>query len=248
MSKSIIIIPARYASTRFPGKPLALLGGQPIIQWVVERARTICPKVVVATDNIAIKECVENFGGEVVMTAETHTSGTDRVIEAYELLGEDFDIVINLQGDEPFVQTNHIEQLIRAFDDKNTQIATLCEALPATTPDSELCNPNIVKLVRGEGNFALYFSRLPIPCLRGVKDSFCCHHTYYRHIGLYAFKAEVLSKLKQLPPSPLELAESLEQLRWLSANYRIRVMQAEGSTIGIDTPEDLERAEAYLRR
>lgn len=246
MKRILIIIPARYASTRFPGKPLALLGGKPVIQWVVERASAVCPRVVVATDNEEIRSVVECFGGEVVMTSPTHNSGTERIIEAYQLLQAEADIVINLQGDEPFIQAEQIEQLIRAFDDEATQIATLCEALPPTTTDQELSNPNMVKLVRGAGDFALYFSRLPIPYLRGVEGECCRHHTYYKHIGLYAFRAELLPVLKALPPALTEQAESLEQLRWLEAGYRIRVMQTTGATIGIDTPEDLERAEASL--
>lgn len=245
--KPIIIIPARYASTRFPAKPLALLGGKPMIQHVVEQARLVAHRVLVATDDSRIADCVRSFGGEVVMTSDTHRSGTDRIIEAYEYEGEGEDIVINLQGDEPFVQPEQIRTLISAFDDPATEIATLAECYSADTPDEVLSDPNNVKLVRSPRGFALYFSRSVVPYARGVEHDLCRHHKYYKHIGLYAFRASILGKIKALSPSALEQAESLEQLRWLEAGFSIRVMETEGATIGIDTPADLERAEAFLR-
>lgn len=245
--KPIIIIPARYASTRFPAKPLALLGGKPMIQHVVEQARLVAHRVLVATDDSRIADCVRSFGGEVVMTSDTHRSGTDRIIEAYEYKGEGEDIVINLQGDEPFVQPEQIRTLISAFDDPATEIATLAECYSADTPDEVLSDPNNVKLVRSPRGFALYFSRSVVPYARGVERDLCRHHKYYKHIGLYAFRASILGKIKALSPSALEQAESLEQLRWLEAGFSIRVMETEGATIGIDTPADLERAEAFLR-
>lgn len=246
--RAIIIIPARYGSTRFPGKPLVELAGKPIIQRVVERACRVGHRVVVATDDERIGRAVEAIGTEVVMTVREHRSGTDRVIEAYERVGRGEELVINLQGDEPFVLPQQIEALIKAFDIEATQIATLAEPFASDTPDSELANPNIVKLVRSADGMAHYFSRSVIPYLRGVERDLCQHHQYYRHIGLYAFRSEVLGALGALPPSPLEQSESLEQLRWLEAGYRIRVMETESATIGIDTPEDLVRAEAFLAR
>lgn len=244
--KPIIIIPARYASTRFPAKPLALLGGKPVIQHVVEQARLVAHRVVVATDDERIADCVRFFSGEVVMTSDRHRSGTDRIIEAYECLGASEEIVINLQGDEPFVRPEQIQTLIAAFEEPTTEIATLAEVYATDTPDEVLSDPNNVKLVRTPEGFALYFSRSVVPYARGVERDLCRHHRYYKHIGLYAFRASVLDKIKSLPPSALEQAESLEQLRWLEAGLRIRVMETEGATIGIDTPADLERAEVFL--
>lgn len=247
MKDVLIIIPARYASTRFPGKPLALLGGKPMIQHVVEQASRVGARVVVATDDERIADCVRAFGGEVVMTATTHRSGTDRIIEAYQSIGRGEAIVLNLQGDEPFVQPEQIEQLLAAFEDPSCQIATLAEPFAADSPDEVLHDPNSVKLVRSPEGRALYFSRSVIPYLRSVQTELCRHHTYYKHIGLYAFRSTILSELGALPMSALEQAESLEQLRWLEAGYHIRVMDTHRATIGIDTPEDLERAEEFLR-
>lgn len=248
MKASIItIIPARYASTRFPGKPLADMLGKPMIQRVVERASSTGSRVVVATDDQRIYDCVQSFGAEAVMTSPEHRSGTDRCIEAYELVGRGEEIMLNLQGDEPFIQPEQIKALISAFDRAETQIATLAEAFAPDTPDIALCDPNVVKLVRGDLGQALYFSRSLVPHQRGRSEQLCQHHTYYKHIGLYAFRTNILPELKALPASPLELAESLEQLRWLAAGYRIAVEQTALSTIGIDTPDDMERACQYLR-
>lgn len=244
----IIIIPARYGSTRFPGKPLELLGGKPIIGHVLAQAMKLGVRCVVATDDERIARVVEELGDEAVLTGSDHPSGTDRVAEAYKLIGQPHErIVVNLQGDEPFVRPEQIERLIEAFDDEATEIATLAEVFAPDTPDSELANPNIVKLVCSPSGLAHYFSRNPIPHLRGIEGQWCRHHRYYRHIGLYAFRADVLGTLSQLTTSPLEQAERLEQLRWLEAGYRIRVMETTTATIGIDTPEDLVRAEAWLR-
>lgn len=244
---SIVFIPARYESTRFPGKPLAMLGSKPMIQWVVERAQSLGTRVVVATDHEGIRQCVEAFGAEAVMTSPKHQSGTERIIEAYQSLGVEADVIVNLQGDEPFVRPEQIHQLLSAFDDPETEIATLCEAFDASTPDAVLHNPNVVKVLRNAQGRALYFSRQAIPYLRGVEHNWCQHHRYFKHIGLYAFRGEILRDLKTLPPSPSEQAESLEQLRWLEAGYCLRVMETTTATIGIDTPEDLARAEALLR-
>lgn len=249
MKQSIItIIPARYASTRFPGKPLADLLGKPMIQYVVEQAQTIGSRVVVATDDERIYDCVTSLGTEAVMTSTEHKTGTDRCIEAYERIGRGEEIMLNLQGDEPFIQREQISTLLEAFADERTEIATLAEAFPPSVADSELSNPNVVKLVRGTLGQALYFSRSVIPFQRAHTDQLCQHHTYYKHIGLYAFRTRILGELKQLQPDPLEQAESLEQLRWLSAGYKIGVRTTTLSTIGIDTPEDLEQARAFLRQ
>lgn len=217
-----------------------------MIQHVVEQARLVTERVVVATDDERIVDCVRGFGGEVVLTSSTHRSGTDRVIEAYQRIGRGEQIIVNLQGDEPFVRPEQMQTLISAFDDQSCEIATLAEAYPANTSDEQLIDPNNVKLVRSASGLALYFSRSVIPHLRGVAGEYCRHHQYYKHIGLYAFRADVLPLLSSLPTSSLEGAESLEQLRWLEAGYRIRVMDTERSTIGIDTPEDLARAEEFL--
>lgn len=246
-TNAIIIIPARYASTRFPGKPLALLDGKPMIQHVVEQAKKLGLRTVVATDDERIEHAVRSFSSEVVMTSSEHRSGTDRIIEAYRKVNHGEQIVLNLQGDEPFILPQQIVSLISAFELPSTDIATLAEAYAPTTTDSMLSDPNSVKLVRNSEGRALYFSRSIIPHLRGVQSNLCRHHTYYKHIGLYAFRAEVLLHLASLSQSTLEIAENLEQLRWLEAGYDIQVMLTERATIGIDTPEDLIRAEAYLR-
>lgn len=245
--KIITIIPARYASTRFPGKPLAQLGGKAMIQRVAEQAMKYCERVVVATDDLRILEHVQALGIEAVMTSAHHRSGTERCLEAYALLGAKEEILLNLQGDEPFIRGEQIESLIAAFDDEQVQIATLAEALAPQTSNAELFNPNAVKLVRSASGSALYFSRSPIPHLRGVAEDWCSQHTYYKHIGLYAFRTNILDVLRALPSTELEQAESLEQLRWLEHGMRIHVGLSQQATIGIDTPEDLARAEAYLQ-
>lgn len=245
--KIITIIPARYASTRFPGKPLAQLGGKAMIQRVAEQAMKYCERVVVATDDLRILEHVQHLGIEAVMTSAHHRSGTERCLEAYALLGAEEEILLNLQGDEPFIRGEQIERLIAAFDDEQVQIATLAEALDPETSNAELFNPNAVKVVRSTSGGALYFSRSPIPHLRGVAEDWCRQHTYYKHIGLYAFRTNILDALRALPSTELEQAESLEQLRWLEHGMRIHVGLSQQATIGIDTPEDLARAEAYLQ-
>ena len=246
------IIPARYASTRFPGKPLALLGGKPIVEHVYERVKSLLPQVVVATDDERILQAVRQFGGEAVMTGSHHRSGTDRCFEALQHVeqerGETFDIVVNIQGDEPFIHPRQIATLIRLFRDyPNTQIATL--AIPFNVRDGwqAVENPNSPKVVTGVNNQALYFSRSPIPFLRGKdKEEWPALHTYLKHIGLYAYRTDTLARITQLPASPLEQAESLEQLRWLENGLTIRVGLTDIETIGIDTPADLQRAEHQL--
>ncbi len=239
------IIPARYASTRFPGKPLALLGNKPVIQHVYEQASSVLSDVWVATDDDRIREAVEKFGGRVVMTRADHKSGTDRIEEAAEKTGTQADVVINIQGDEPFVQPSQIKTLMQLFDNADTQIGTLgkhFENIEAVN------NPNSPKIVTDKQGFALYFSRSVIPYIRGAQDNeWLSHFPFLKHLGLYAYRREVLHKITQLPQSSLEIAESLEQLRWLENGYRIRVGLTDVETVGIDTPEDLQRAEEFLK-
>ncbi|MCD8167577.1 MAG: 3-deoxy-manno-octulosonate cytidylyltransferase [Bacteroides sp.] len=242
------IIPARYASTRFPGKPLALLGGKSVIQRVYEQVADILDDVYVATDDERIFEAVRSFSGKVVMTSCKHRSGTDRCWEAYQKIGEQYDVVINVQGDEPFITAGQIRTLMECFSHRQIEIATLIK--PFTESDSleTLENPNSPKVVVNKEKHALYFSRSIIPYLRNVdKGEWLKVHTYYKHIGMYGFRPEVLGEITLLPPSSLEIAESLEQLRWLENGYRIKVGTTTEETIGIDTPEDLERAELYLK-
>lgn len=244
----LAIIPARYASTRFPAKPLALLGGKPIVQRVYEQVAKVVEKVVVATDDERIYDAVISFGGKVVMTSPNHKSGTDRCAEAYEKLGYEADIIINVQGDEPFVAPEQIESLIGCFDSEAVDIATLVKPFSAECGIEALENPNSPKVVINERGEAIYFSRSVVPYLRGVERSeWLKHHTFYKHIGIYAFRAKTLGEVTALAQTPLEKAESLEQLRWLESGYKIRVGVTDIETIGIDTPEDLQRAEQYLR-
>ena len=239
------IIPARYASTRFPGKPLALLGNKPVIQHVYEQTSSVLSDVWVATDDDRIREAVEKFGGRVVMTRADHKSGTDRIEEAAEKTGTQADVIINIQGDEPFVQPSQIKTLMQLFDNADTQIGTLgkhFENIEAVN------NPNSPKIVTDKQGFALYFSRSVIPYIRGAQDNeWLSHFPFLKHLGLYAYRREVLHEITQLPQSSLEIAESLEQLRWLENGYRIRVGLTDVETVGIDTPEDLQRAEEFLK-
>ena len=245
--RSIAIIPARYASTRFPAKPLAKLGGKLVIERVYEQVSKCVERAVVATDDERIYDAVMGFGGEAVMTSTEHRSGTDRCREAYEKLGYEADIVINVQGDEPFIQPEQIEALKACFENEATQIATLVKPFAESDGVEALENPNSPKVVVDEDMCALYFSRSVIPYLRGVERSeWLHHHTFYKHIGIYAFRAEVLREVTALPQSSLEKAESLEQLRWLENGYKIGVGISNIETIGIDTPEDLARAEEFL--
>lgn len=246
--KVIAIIPARYASTRFPAKPLAVLGGKPIVQWVYEAVTKAVERVVVATDDKRIYSAVVAFGGEVVMTSTEHQSGTDRCAEAYEKLGSKADIVINVQGDEPFIEPKQIESLIKCFENDTIDIATLVKPFTAEDNIDALENPNSPKVVLNGANEAIYFSRSVIPYLRGVeRGEWLKHHTFYKHIGIYAFRADVLGEVARLQQTPLEKAEKLEQLRWLESGYKIGVGVTNIETIGIDTPEDLEKAEDLLK-
>lgn len=245
--KFIAIIPARYASTRFPGKPLALLGGKPVIQRVYEKVKEVISDVYVATDDQRIFDTVESFGGKAVMTSANHKSGTDRIKEALDKVGGGFDVVINIQGDEPFIHKSQIEEVCRCFDDASTQIATL--GIPFTEKGGmdAVSNPNSPKIVVDNNGFAMYFSRSVIPFVRNVdKNEWLGHYPFLKHIGLYAYRSEVLREVTALPQSSLELAESLEQLRWLQNGYKIKVGTTTLETVGIDTPEDLAKAEKLL--
>ena len=250
MNKSlrfIAIIPARYASTRFPAKPLALLGGKPVILRVYEQVTGVISSAVVATDDERIADAVKAFGGKVVMTSPNHKSGTDRCWEAYQKLGEEYDVVINVQGDEPFIAHSQLKAIMECFADENTDIATLVKPFSESDGLSALENPNSPKVVLDSESRAIYFSRSVIPYLRGVeREQWLSSHTFYKHIGMYAFRSDVLGKITSLPQSTLELAESLEQLRWLENGYKIGVGISDVETVGIDTPEDLQRAEEFL--
>ena len=244
--KFIAIIPARYASTRFPGKPLAKLGGKTVIQRVYEQAQAVLGEAYVATDDERIRQAVEAFGGQAVMTRADHKSGTDRIEEAAETIGTTADVIINVQGDEPFIQRSQIETLCRQFEDPQTQIATLGKRFESMEAAE---NPNSPKIVCDTKGFALYFSRSVIPFVRGTERSeWLGHFPFLKHLGIYAYRREVLRDITKLPQSPLEIAESLEQLRWLQNGYRIRVGETDVETVGIDTPEDLQRAETFLQQ
>lgn len=247
--KFIAVIPARYASTRFPGKPLAQLGGKTMIERVYTQVKTIIDDVYVATDDKRIFQTVEAFGGKVVMTRPDHKSGTDRIEEAVETIssetGVEYDVVINVQGDEPFIQQSQIETVCKCFDDPQTQIATLGKPFGSSIEAIE--NPNSPKIAVSVQGYALYFSRSVIPYCRGKERSeWSGAFPYLKHIGLYAYRRKVLREVTLLPQSPLEKAESLEQLRWLENGYRIKVGLTDVETIGIDTPADLEKAEEFL--
>ncbi|MGC8802333.1 MAG: 3-deoxy-manno-octulosonate cytidylyltransferase [Bacteroidales bacterium] len=237
------IIPARYASTRFPGKPLLDINGKSMIQRVYEQAGKALEYVVVATDDERIYKHVEAFGGRVVMTSDKHRSGTDRCAEAIRKIQPDFpnvsfDVVINIQGDEPFIQPEQLRLLKSCFEDE-ISIATL--AKPITTPD-ELFNPNVVKVIVNRNNRALYFSRSVIPYQRNAEQTtWVSSFQYLKHIGIYAYKVSTLKEITLLSPSSLEIAESLEQNRWLENEYSIYVQPTNLETIAIDTPEDLEK-------
>ena len=244
--KFIVIIPARYASTRFPGKPLATLAGKPVIQHVYEKVSSVVADTWVATDDDRIFNTVEAFGGKAIMTRTDHKSGTDRIEEAVEKIGGEWDVVINVQGDEPFIQTSQIETVCRCFDDPSTEIATLGK--PFGDNIEAISNPNSPKIVIDKRDYALYFSRSVIPYVRGKEaQEWALSYPFLKHIGLYAYRRNVLKEVTRLPQGTLETAESLEQLRWLENGYRIKVGQTDIETIGIDTPEDLEKAEEYVK-
>lgn len=248
MKDIVAIIPARYASTRFPGKPLAILGGREMILHVCDRVKEAGLDLAVATDDRRIFDKVTESGFRAVMTSENHSSGTDRVWEAYGKLGREYRVVINVQGDEPFIAASQLEALARCFDDPQTDIATLVRPFPADYPYSRLEDPNLVKVVTDSAGNALLFSRQPIPYLRGIeKDNWPKSFQYLTHVGIYGYRPEVLEAVTALQRSPLEVGESLEQLRWLQAGYRIRTAATHEQNVGIDTPADLAEAKAMLK-
>lgn len=243
------LIPARYASTRFPGKPLAEISGKPMIQWVYERTSKVFDWVYVATDDERIKSAVEMFGGKVVMTSSTHQSGTDRCAEALDkveaMLNIKFDVVVNIQGDEPFIQPEQLIKVASCFNEPTTQLATLVKQF---SDKEDVFNPNTPKVILNKNNEAIYFSRSVIPFLRSKeKTDWQSNYPFFKHIGLYAYRSNVLREITKLAQSTLELAESLEQLRWIENNYRIKVEKTEMETLAVDTPEDLERVKEYAK-
>jgi len=246
--KFVGIIPARFASTRFPGKPLADILGQPMIQRVYERASKVLDTVVVATDDQRIYDAVIKFGGRVVMTSENHKTGTDRCYEALTKLSETYDVVINIQGDEPFIAIEQIEALKQCFVSDQIQLATLVKPFDTNASFVELENPNTPKVVLSQTGEAICFSRSVIPYLRGLeKEQWASAHTYYKHIGIYAYRADILAKITKMSQTSLEKAESLEQLRWLENGLRINVAITMSDNYSIDTPEDLQRVVALMK-
>jgi 3-deoxy-manno-octulosonate cytidylyltransferase (CMP-KDO synthetase) len=247
MTSIIGIIPARYASTRFPAKPLADIDGKSMIQRVYEqvaKSKSITTAIV-ATDHQEIYDHVKKFGGEVCMTSENHVSGTDRCYETLTLQKQTFDYVINIQGDEPFIQPEQID-LLSALLDGNTEIATLVKIIDQ---QDQLFNANVVKAVVSKNKEALYFSRSTVPHIRNTDESeWLTKHTFYKHIGMYGYRSDILKQLTQLEVSSLEKAESLEQLRWLENGFKIKVAETKTETIGIDTPDDLEKAIHHLKK
>jgi len=246
--KFLGIIPARYASTRFPGKPLVDIAGKMMIQRVYERAAQVLEEVWVATDDARIEEAVKGFGGKVVMTSEACASGTDRCREAAERITatteRSFDVVVNIQGDEPFLHPEMLERLTSCFDDEKADIATL--ANPAIHKE-DLFNPSEAKVVFDKNKDALYFSRSPVPYVMEVDEAdWLEHHTFYKHVGVYAYKMDVLRKITELPVSSLEATERLEQNRWLENGFRIKVEITDHESVPVDTPEDLERIQRLL--
>ena len=238
--KTLGIIPARYASTRFPGKPLVDIAGKSMIQRVYEQAKKCAElnEVIVATDDDRIFDHVTGFGGKAVMTSPSHQSGTDRCAEVAAKHPE-YDVIINIQGDEPYIDPEQISKLIGCFTDTNTQIATLVKKV---LTEQELFNPNSPKVILNNNSEAIYFSRSPLPHIRGQEQAdWLQHFTYFKHIGIYGYRADVLQQITKLPVSSLEKAESLEQLRWIENSYRIKTAETELETYAIDTPEDLEK-------
>jgi 3-deoxy-manno-octulosonate cytidylyltransferase (CMP-KDO synthetase) len=240
MTKQLIgVIPARYASTRFPGKPLIDIKGKTMIQRVYEQAKKCnrLERVIVATDDARIQTVVKSFGGEVCMTSSVHPSGTDRCAEVVEKLSLNNYAIVNIQGDEPFIDPKQIELVCDCFDDSKTELATLIKKISSS---EILFSPNSPKVIVDNNQFAIYFSRQPLPYLRGiVQDQWVTEHTFFQHIGIYGYRTDILQKITKLSPSPLEKAESLEQLRWIENGFKIKTAETSLETIAIDTPEDL---------
>lgn len=248
---AIVIIPSRYASTRFPGKPLCPLSGKPMIQHVYERVKEarLVQDVFVATDSKLIYDAVEGFGGRAIMTSESHQSGTDRIAEAVERLQgskykiQDIDIVINVQGDEPLIHPQMVDDVIKLMDDEVASIGTLAKMIEN---EEEITDPNIVKVVFNTEGFALYFSRSPIPYHRDGQELRVKPNFYFKHIGIYAYRKDILLRFAKMSPTRLEQIEKLEQLRALENGLKIKVKETEFETIGVDTPMDLEKVERCL--
>jgi 3-deoxy-manno-octulosonate cytidylyltransferase (CMP-KDO synthetase) len=242
------IIPARYASSRFPGKPLADIGGKPMIQRVYEQAKKArsLSDVIVATDDARIEQAVKRFNGTAVMTSAEHKSGTDRCFEALKRMKNKYDVVINIQGDEPFIHPGQVDAVASCFKDRKVEIATLAREIKKA---EELINPNVPKVIVDKKKFAIYFSRSPLPYLRGkYPKAWVKGHTYLKHIGIYAYRCAVLEKITRLEQSPLELAEMLEQLRWLENGYKIKVEFTTRESVSVDTPGDLAAARQVLKK
>ena len=248
--KVLVLIPARYASTRFPGKPLAKIAGKEMILRVCGQVAATGYDLAVATDDSRIYDTVTVAGYRAVMTRADHPSGTDRLAEAYAKIGGNYDVVVNVQGDEPFIRPEQINDIVGIFTKyPDTRLATLARPYPQDRSYEGLEDPNMVKLVMGDDGRALYFSRSVIPYLRGVdKKEWPARHQYYSHIGIYAYTPSALAEIVKIPRGSLEIAESLEQLRWLQNGYEVRVAVSDFPTIGIDTPEDLAAAEAFLKQ
>jgi len=243
--KILGIIPARYASTRFPGKPLVQINGKSMIQRVYEQAKKAkgLTEVIVATDDERIAQEVKGFGGDFLITSDQHQSGTDRCAEVVDIL-QGFDVVINIQGDEPYIDPIQIELLISCFEDQSVGLATLIKKI---NTEEELFNVNIPKVLIDKNQQAIYFSRQTIPYLRGIEQTqWLEKYQYYKHIGIYGYTSNVLKEITRLPPSSLELAESLEQLRWIENGYDIQTRVTEIETISIDSPEDLHKIDTQL--
>jgi len=239
----LAIIPARFSSSRFPGKPLVDIGGKPMVQRVYEQASKIIEDTYVATDDNRILQAVYNFKGKAIMTSPDHKSGTDRCAEAVKLIeektGKEFKIIINVQGDEPFLQPEQLDTLKSCFKTPDTQIATLIK--PITDPEN-IFDENKTKVIINSRKEAIYFSRSPIPFVKNhLRNEWVTSHQFYLHIGLYAYRKETLLAITKLNPSPLEISESLEQLRWIENNYKIKVAITGYDSLGIDTPEDLDK-------
>ncbi len=240
--KIYALIPSRYGSSRFPGKPLALIAGKPMIQWVYENVRKVSnlDDVYVATDDERIFDAVHSFGGKALMTATTHTCGTDRLAECADILKlNDDDIVLNIQGDEPLIRPEMIQDLISTFNDKDVYMSTLKKKIEL---EDEINNPNVVKVINDVNGDAIYFSRYSIPYERdGV------HRTHFKHVGTYGYKVWFLKKYSSLPKTELEISESLEQLRVIESGFKIRVQETRWQTVGVDTPEQILQVENQLR-
>lgn len=242
MKKFLALIPSRYGSSRFEGKPLADILGVPMVVRVYNKAAQLFDHVYIATDDARIEKVAKAHNCNVVMTSVSHPSGTDRCREALDKIEQTttvkFDVVVNIQGDEPFIHTEQLSQIAQSFDDENVDIATLVKPFEK---DEDIFNANSPKVVLSTKMFALYFSRSVIPFMRGVeKESWQEKHVFYKHIGLYAYRTSVLREITELPQGTLEKCESLEQLRWLENGYRIKCAVTKHKTYAIDTPEDLK--------